>query len=70
MKAIIDALNVVYDEEEKRSFVKLNAVSLAFTLGHDPGGDRSGSRPHLLLCLRSGSDDLVIFWCNMDAGLR
>ncbi|MDB5505264.1 MAG: putative ribonuclease [Tardiphaga sp.] len=33
MKAIIDALNVVYDEEEKRGFVKLNAVSLAFTLG-------------------------------------
>ena len=24
MKAIIDALNVVYDEKEKRSFVKLN----------------------------------------------
>lgn len=33
MKAIIDALNVVYDEREKRGFVKLNAVSLAFTLG-------------------------------------
>ncbi len=33
MKAIIDALNVVYEEEEKRSFVKLNAVSLAFTTG-------------------------------------
>lgn len=33
MKAIIDALNVVYDEVEKRGFVKLNAVSLAFTLG-------------------------------------
>lgn len=33
MKAVIDALNVVYDEEEKRSFVKLNVVSLAFTLG-------------------------------------
>lgn len=33
MKAIIDALNVVYDEEEKRGFFKLNAVSLAFTLG-------------------------------------
>jgi membrane protein len=32
MKAIIDALNVVYDEEEKRGFFKLNAVSLAFTL--------------------------------------
>jgi membrane protein len=33
MKAIIDALNVVYGEEEKRSFLKLNAISLAFTLG-------------------------------------
>ncbi len=31
MKAIIDALNVVYDEKEKRSFVKLNLVSLLFT---------------------------------------
>jgi membrane protein len=33
MKAVIDALNVVYDEKEKRGFIKLNAVSLAFTLG-------------------------------------
>jgi len=33
MKAIIDALNVVYDETEKRGFFKLNAVSLAFTFG-------------------------------------
>ncbi|MBR1157387.1 YihY/virulence factor BrkB family protein [Bradyrhizobium sp. JYMT SZCCT0428] len=32
-KAIIDALNVVYDEKEERGFFKLNAVSLAFTLG-------------------------------------
>ena len=32
MKAIIDALNVVYDEKEKRSFVKLNFLSLLFTL--------------------------------------
>ena len=32
MKAIIDALNVVYDEKEKRSFLKLNLVSLLFTL--------------------------------------
>ena len=31
MKAIFDALNVIYDEEEKRGFIKLNAVSLAFT---------------------------------------
>ena len=31
MKALFDGLNVVYDEEEKRSFVKLNLESLAFT---------------------------------------
>jgi membrane protein len=31
MKAIFDALNIVYDEEEKRSFAKPNALSLAFT---------------------------------------
>jgi membrane protein len=33
VKAMMDALNVVYDEEEKRSFVSLNLVSLTFTLG-------------------------------------
>jgi membrane protein len=33
MKAILDALNIVYDEEEKRSFIKLNLISLTFTLG-------------------------------------
>src|SRR6476620_3084924 len=32
MKAIMDALNVVYEEKEKRSFLKLNLVSLAFNL--------------------------------------
>jgi len=32
MKAIIDALNVVYDEKEKRSFVKLNLVALFLRL--------------------------------------
>jgi membrane protein len=32
MKATMDALNVVYEEEEKRSFIKLNLVSLAFTV--------------------------------------
>ncbi|MDQ0393836.1 YihY/virulence factor BrkB family protein [Labrys monachus] len=32
MKALFDALNVVYDEEEKRGFAKLNAISLAFTV--------------------------------------
>jgi membrane protein len=32
MKALFDTLNIVYGEEEQRGFVKLNAVSLAFTL--------------------------------------
>jgi membrane protein len=32
MKAIIDALNVVYDEKEKRGFVWLNLTSLALTV--------------------------------------
>jgi membrane protein len=33
MKAMFDALNIVYDEDEKRSFFKLNLISLTFTLG-------------------------------------
>jgi membrane protein len=33
MKALFDTLNIVYGEKEKRSFIKLNAVSLAFTVG-------------------------------------
>ncbi|MEZ2142495.1 YihY/virulence factor BrkB family protein [Bradyrhizobium sp. DN5] len=33
VKAIFDALNVAYEEREKRSFVRLNMVSLAFTVG-------------------------------------
>ena len=31
MKALVDALNLVYDETEKRGFIRLNAISLAFT---------------------------------------
>jgi membrane protein len=33
MKATIDALNVVYDEMEKRSFIRLTLISLLFTFG-------------------------------------
>jgi membrane protein len=33
VKAVIDALNVVYEEREKRSFFKLNLLSLTFTTG-------------------------------------
>lgn len=33
VKAIIDALNVVYDEKEKRGFFRLTLLSLTFTVG-------------------------------------
>jgi membrane protein len=33
VKAVIDALNVVYEEREKRTFIRLNLLSLAFTMG-------------------------------------
>lgn len=33
VKAVIDALNVVYEEREKRGFVRLNLLSLGFTTG-------------------------------------
>src|ERR1700720_2935402 len=33
VKAIFDALNIVYGEDEKRSFLKLNAITLSVTLG-------------------------------------
>lgn len=33
IKALFDAMNVAYDEEESRSFIALNLQSLAFTLG-------------------------------------
>jgi membrane protein len=32
MKSLFDTLNIVYGEEEKRGFVKLNAMSLCFTV--------------------------------------
>lgn len=32
VKAMFDALNVIYEEDEKRSFLKLNAISLAVTV--------------------------------------
>ena len=32
VKAIIDALNVIYEQKEGRSFIKLNLVALLFTL--------------------------------------
>jgi hypothetical protein len=56
MKAIIDALNVVYDENEKRGFV--NAVSLSFTL--QPVGRAGGDRTGRSCTYRPSSDRLGI----------
>jgi len=33
MKSLFDTLNIVHDEEEKRGFIRLNAISLSFTVG-------------------------------------
>jgi membrane protein len=33
MKATFDALNIIYDEQEKRGLVRLNIISLLFTVG-------------------------------------
>lgn len=33
MKSLFDTLNIVHDEEEKRGFFLLNAISLGFTIG-------------------------------------
>lgn len=33
VKAMFDAMNVIYDETEKRGFIALNALSLTFTFG-------------------------------------
>jgi membrane protein len=33
VKAIFDALNIVYTEDEKRSFIRLNAITLSVTFG-------------------------------------
>jgi membrane protein len=32
-KAVIDSLNVAYEQPERRSFLRLNLISLVFTLG-------------------------------------
>jgi len=37
VKAVIDALNICYGVKERRGFIKLNAVSLAFTVGSIAG---------------------------------
>jgi membrane protein len=33
MKSLFDTLNIVHDEEEERGFLRLNAISLGFTVG-------------------------------------
>ena len=59
MKAIFDALNIIYDEDEKRGFIWLNLVSLFFTFcaiggDADRGRRRRGvpAGPAALRCRR------------------
>ena len=59
MKAIFDALNIVYDEDEKRSFIKLNLISL--TLHARRGGRCCCSRSARSWCCR---------WCSPISGSR
>jgi membrane protein len=33
VKSLFDTLNIMYGEEEERGFLKLNAISLLFTIG-------------------------------------
>ena len=44
VKAMIEASNVVYGEREKRSFFRLNLLSLAFTIGAIAGAAADGQR--------------------------
>ena len=58
MKAIFDALNIIYDEEEKRGLIWLNVVSLFFTFcaiaGASAGGRRGGGFSARARGLRAG----------------
>ena len=40
IKALFDAMNIAYEETEKRSFLKLNLLSITFTIGRDPDRHR------------------------------
>jgi membrane protein len=57
MKAMMDALNIVYEEKEKRGFIKLNLISLAFTLGM------------IVLALLASGAVVVLPFILMDLGL-
>src|SRR5690606_29693058 len=64
MKTLFEALNIAYEEREKRSFIRLNLVALAFTLGAMAVGALLfiviGVVPAALSLLRFGpSSDLV-----------
>ena len=70
MKALFDTLNIVYGEQEKRGFLKLNAMSLGFTLARDrlhPVGAGRGRRhshhpgiSRTLECRRSPDPDRAL----------
>ena len=56
MKAVIDALNVTYNEKEKRGFIKLNLISLALTVRCNSFASCS---PRIN---RGAASDPLLFW--------
>jgi membrane protein len=61
VKAIFDALNIVYEEDEKRGFIKLNLVTLTFTISasvfillSNYSSGRAAGRLELYLAPRDG----------------
>ena len=62
VKAIFDALNIVYHEKEKRGFFKLNAISLAFTFAAILGG--------LLMLVIVAVVPIVLDWLGSHIGLK
>ena len=72
MKAIMDALNVVYEEKEKRGFIKLNLISLAFTIAaivsvSVSSWRRRGSSGGAQLSRASKSDRAAVSPCTLAA---
>jgi membrane protein len=59
IKALFDAMNIAYEETEKRGFVKLNLLSMAFTLGALLIG--------ILLILTVGIVPAVLAYLRLDA---
>lgn len=71
VKAIIDALNIVYGVKERRGFIRLNLVSLAFTVGAIAGLLTAIAAvvvlPVLLSYLPFGESAITVSWLRWPA---